>query len=108
MKGKLLEGNVNDNIISPVSCYHIFIDIDYRAYYYVYKEVYNMRTNIDLDDELVAEAFKYTDVKTKKELVRLSLTEFIENRKRRNLADLRGNIAFDENYDYKAMRRNRK
>ena len=25
-----------------------------------------MRTNIDLDDELVAEAFSYTDVKTKK------------------------------------------
>jgi len=64
-----------------------------------------MRTNIDLDDKLVSEAFKYAGVKTKKDLITLTLKEFIENRRRRDLGDLRGKIGFREGYDYKAMRR---
>lgn len=64
-----------------------------------------MRMNIDLDDKLVSEAFKYSGVKTKKELITLTLKEFVESRKRRNIADIRGKINFIEGYDYKEMRK---
>jgi len=64
-----------------------------------------MRTNIVLDDELVAEAFKYSEgTSTKKELVENALREYVENRKRKNLKDLRGKIKFRDGYDYKSMR----
>ena len=64
-----------------------------------------MRTNIVLNDALVAEAFKYsTNIHTKKELVETALKEYIQKRKIKDLRDLKGKIAFYENYDYKGMR----
>ena len=63
-----------------------------------------MRTNIVLDDNLVDEAFKYAEVKTKKELVQIALMEYIENHKKKNLFELKGKINFLEGYDYKKMR----
>lgn len=66
-----------------------------------------MRTNIVLDDKLVAEAFKYSASKTKKDLLNEALREFVENHRRRDLRELRGKIEFHEGYDYKAMRRDR-
>jgi len=63
-----------------------------------------MRTNIVLNDKLISEAKKYTKVKTKKELVELALSEFVENHKRKDLRDLKGKIKFEDNYDYKKMR----
>lgn len=66
-----------------------------------------MRTNIVLDDELLHEALKYTQVKTKRELVHLALKEFVENRRRLNLLDLDGKIEFAEGYDYKKLREGR-
>jgi Arc/MetJ family transcription regulator len=65
-----------------------------------------MRTNIDLDDSLVEEAFRLTNVRTKKELVNLALKELIRSRKKLNLLDLSGKIEFAENYDYKQLRNN--
>ncbi len=64
-----------------------------------------MRTNIVLDDNLVEEAFKYSKAKTKKELIHEALREFIASRKKLDLRDLRGKIAFQEGYDYKKLRR---
>ncbi len=64
----------------------------------------NMRTNIILDDELIEEGFKYSGVKTKRELIQLALREFVENRRRLNLLELEGKIEFAEGYDYKSMR----
>ncbi|MFZ2447745.1 MAG: type II toxin-antitoxin system VapB family antitoxin [Syntrophobacteraceae bacterium] len=64
-----------------------------------------MRTNIDLDDELVREALKFSGAKTKKEVINLALKEFLENRRRLNLLDLEGGIEFAEGYDYKEMRK---
>jgi Arc/MetJ family transcription regulator len=58
-----------------------------------------MRTNIELDDGLIEEAFRLTNVRTKKELIRA--------RKKRNLLDLSGQIQFTPDYDYKALRENR-
>jgi Arc/MetJ family transcription regulator len=51
-----------------------------------------MRTNIELDDGLVEEAFRLTNVRTKKELIHLALQELIRVRKKRNLLDLSGQI----------------
>ncbi len=67
-----------------------------------------MRTNIELDDDLVKEAFKYAGVKTKKDLIDLSLKEFIASRKRKDISELKGKIKFAEEYDYKVMRREAK
>lgn len=63
-----------------------------------------MRTNIVLDDELVAEALRYTKVKTKRELVELALGEFVANRRRRDVRELRGKVRLREDYDHKALR----
>ena len=63
-----------------------------------------MRTNIVLDPDLIAEAFQFTTVMTKRELVDLALREFVANHKRRDMRDLRGQIRFAEGYDYKALR----
>ena len=63
-----------------------------------------MRTNIDLDESLVKEAFKYINVKTKKELVRIALKEFVDNHKRRDLKELKGKIKLSKGYDYTELR----
>lgn len=60
-----------------------------------------MRTNIVLDDELVEEAFRHSDAKTKRELVGLASREFVENHKRKDVRELRGKISFHPGYDYK-------
>jgi Arc/MetJ family transcription regulator len=58
-----------------------------------------------LNDELVEEAFKYsTNIESKRELVEIALKEYVENRKRRNLKDLKGKVKFADDYDYKSMR----
>jgi Arc/MetJ family transcription regulator len=63
-----------------------------------------MRTNINLDDSLVDEAFKLSRVRTKKDLIHQALKEFVENRRRLNILDLEGKIGFSKGYNYKAMR----
>jgi Arc/MetJ family transcription regulator len=65
-----------------------------------------MRTNIMLNDELVDEAFKYSKaISTKRELIETALREYVNNRKRKDLRELRGKIKFRDNYDYKSMRK---
>jgi Arc/MetJ family transcription regulator len=74
--------------------------------YHVYGKVYGdlMRTNIVLDDALVAEASRLSGITTKKDLVAEALRVFIASKKRKNLLDLRGKIEFAPDYDYKALR----
>ena len=65
-----------------------------------------MRTNIELNDELVDEAFKFSKtISTKRELIETALMEYVNTRKRRNIKELRGKIKFRGDYDYKAMRK---
>lgn len=66
-----------------------------------------MRTNIVLDDKLVSEAFRYSDARTKRELVDLALREFVAQRKRLDLRKLRGKDLIDSSYDYRRARRGR-
>lgn len=63
-----------------------------------------MRTNIDLDEQLMEEAFRLSNVRTKKELVHLALQEFINSKKKKDLLELSGQIRFHDGYDYKALR----
>jgi len=63
-----------------------------------------MRTNILLDDDLLERGFALTGIKTKTELVTEALKEFVENRERLNLRDLRGSGGILEHYDYKTLR----
>jgi len=63
-----------------------------------------MRTNIVLDDELVAEAFKYSDATTKRDLVNQALKDFITLHKRKNMLELVGKVSIAEDYDHKALR----
>ncbi|MGH7165858.1 MAG: type II toxin-antitoxin system VapB family antitoxin [Nitrospiraceae bacterium] len=63
-----------------------------------------MRTNIVLDDELMSEAFKYTQVRTKRELVEQALREFVEQHRRLDVRELRGRVRIRRGYDYKKMR----
>ena len=65
-----------------------------------------MRTNIEIDDKLMEEAFGLTNLRTKKELVHLALQEFIKAKKKKDLLDLSGKIKFHEGYDYKSLRGN--
>jgi Arc/MetJ family transcription regulator len=63
-----------------------------------------MRTNIELDGDLVQEGLKLSRARTKRELVQLALKEFVENRRRLNLLELEGKIEFAEGYNHKRMR----
>ena len=71
--------------------------------YNTHVEVY-MRTNIVLDDKLVAEAMKLTQVQTKREVVELALREMVARRKRRNVLDLVGQDLIAPDYDVRAVR----
>ncbi|HEV7515927.1 MAG TPA: type II toxin-antitoxin system VapB family antitoxin [Thermoanaerobaculia bacterium] len=66
-----------------------------------------MRTNIVLDEDLVAEASRLSGIKTKKDLVHEALRVFIATKKRKNLLDLAGKIELAPGYDYKALRNDR-
>ena len=64
-----------------------------------------MRTNIVLNDKLVEEAFKFSQsISTKRELIEMALKEYVDNRKRKNIQELKGKIKFSDDYDYKVMR----
>jgi hypothetical protein len=50
------------------------------------------------------QAIAISGLKTKKEVVELAISEFIEVRSRKSLEDLRGKIQFSDGYDYKPAR----
>lgn len=66
-----------------------------------------MRTNIDIDDELLGQAFSVSRMRTKKDLIHEALRELIRLKKRKDLAELAGLIEFREGYDHKKMRETR-
>ena len=58
-----------------------------------------MRTNIVLDDELLAEAMKLTGAKTKREVVDRALQELLYRERQRRLKRLKGSKPLDPDYD---------
>jgi Arc/MetJ family transcription regulator len=63
------------------------------------------RTNIDLDERLVAEGLKLTRSKTKRDLVDLALRELVSKRRRKRLLALAGKVGWRG--DLAAMRKRR-
>ncbi len=64
-----------------------------------------MRTNIVLDDDLVAEAMKLTGAKTKREVVDLALRQLLYKEKQQRLKKLRGSGLVAPDYDLIETRR---
>jgi Arc/MetJ family transcription regulator len=62
------------------------------------------RTNIVLDDDLIAEATRLTGIQTRRALVHEALRVLVEQKRRRPLAELRGKVEFAPGYDHKAAR----
>jgi Arc/MetJ family transcription regulator len=54
-----------------------------------------MRTNIDIDDALMAEAMAATGTKTKKAAVEAALTEVIRRKRQLGILELRGKIKWE-------------
>jgi len=67
----------------------------------------SVRTNIVLDDDLIAEGLTLTGIPSRRQLVDTALRELIRNRKKKNLADLAGQIQFYDGFDPKALREGR-
>jgi len=63
-----------------------------------------MRTNIVLDDAVVAKAQKLSKSKTKRETVDVALREYVTNHSRKDLRELASKVEFWPDYDHKQMR----
>ena len=66
-----------------------------------------MRTNIDINDELLEEAFSVSQVRSKKDLIHDALREYVRLKKRKDLTELAGTIEFYEGYNHKELRKTR-
>ena len=66
-----------------------------------------MKSPVELNEQLVKEAFRLTNFKTEKELIDFALQELIRTRKKPNLLNLSGQIQLATDYDYKALRKNK-
>lgn len=54
-----------------------------------------MRTNVEIDDAIMAEAQRLTGVHTKREAVDLALRELVARHRRIGILDLRGKIHWE-------------
>lgn len=64
-------------------------------------------TNLNIDDNLLNEARRLGNHRTKKETVNTALQEYIMRLKRLAFLKLQGTIDFDPKWDHKAARRKR-
>jgi len=63
-----------------------------------------MRTNIVLDDQLVADAMKLSGARTKREVVELALRRLVNSVRRKNVLELVGKDMIAPEYDVRAVR----
>jgi len=61
-----------------------------------------MRTNIEIDDNLIKKAQRLSKVKSKKDVVNLALEELVNSLKRKEMLSLRGKVKWEGNLN--AMR----
>jgi len=64
-----------------------------------------LRTNIELDEDLVTEAMKLANKKTKKEVVNYALGELVRRLKRKRILELEGKVKWQGDLD--GMRKSR-
>ena len=69
--------------------------------------IFIVRTNIDLDDQLIEQAFAITRLKTKNELVNFALAELVKRNTKKDLFDLAGEIEFVDCFSTDTVRKNR-
>jgi Arc/MetJ family transcription regulator len=58
-----------------------------------------MRTNIDLDDELISQAQRFTGLRSKREVVDVALREFVARLRQRQILELAGQGLIDPDDD---------
>ena len=58
-----------------------------------------MRTNIVIDDDLMAQALKATGLETKKDVVEQGLRLLVKRSKQQSIRSLRGKIKWEGNLD---------
>jgi len=63
-----------------------------------------MATNLAIDEELLKEAQKVGNHKTKKETVNEALKEYIQRKKQKKIIELCHTIEWDPKYNYKKER----
>ncbi len=56
-----------------------------------------MRTNIVVDDNLMAEALKLSDIKTKKDVVDKALKLLVQVKRQKAIRELRGKLKWEGN-----------
>lgn len=66
-----------------------------------------MATNLAIDEELLKEAQKVGNHKTKKETVNEALKEYIQRKKQKKIIELFHTIEWDPKYNYKKERKRR-
>jgi len=54
-----------------------------------------MRTNIELDDVLLEQALKLSNIKTKKDVIQEALKNYVAWMKKKQLLDLKGNVKWE-------------
>jgi Arc/MetJ family transcription regulator len=59
-----------------------------------------MRTNIEIDDSLMAEALATTGIKTKREAVELGLKTIIRLKQQENIRQFRGKLQWEGDLDH--------
>jgi hypothetical protein len=64
-----------------------------------------MATNLNIDEQLLQEAQRLGQKRTKRETVNEALQEYVQRRKQREILNVFGKIDLDPGYDYKAERR---
>lgn len=64
-----------------------------------------MPTNLAIDDQLIEDARRVGNHKTKKAAVTAALQEYVQRRRQLGIIELFGTIDYDPKYDYKAERR---
>ncbi|MGH2944972.1 MAG: type II toxin-antitoxin system VapB family antitoxin [Solirubrobacteraceae bacterium] len=58
-----------------------------------------MRTNIEIDDEVLREAQRLIGTRTKRETVDMALRELVARHRRLGVLDLRGKVRWEGNLD---------
>ena len=66
--------------------------------------VINMATNLEIDPELMEEALKLGNHRTKRAVVQEALQEYVQRRKQLEVMKLFGTIEYEDDYNYKAQR----
>ncbi len=59
----------------------------------------HMRTNIDIDEELIQEAMRLTGITTKKAAVESALQQMVSLKKQERIRELRGKFKWEGNLD---------